>query len=330
MKNNPKISIIMPVYNVETFLSEAIESVLNQTFYDFEFVIINDGSTDNSLEIIKNYEKKDSRIVLLDNKENLGITKSLNIGLNKARGEYIARMDGDDISEKERIEIQYDFLKKNRDVFLVGTETKRIDEKGTVFGIFKPVFTKNELMKNILENNLIYHPTIMMKNKKDLFYREKMYYVEDYDLYLRLISEGKKLDNISLPLLKYRIREDSICISKAGKQNLFAKKAREFYKERLKYGKDSYDKFDPMEILSIDIEKTTDKSFLEAEAEASFRSNNFKQLRKISRKYFRYYGFFNKTGFYYIISFAGICLVDLARKIRRLPRNIFYIFLYFL
>ncbi|MDD2913253.1 MAG: glycosyltransferase family 2 protein, partial [Candidatus Pacebacteria bacterium] len=115
MKNNPKISIIMPVYNVETFLSEAIESVLNQTFYDFEFVIINDGSTDNSLEIIKNYEKKDSRIVLLDNKENLGITKSLNIGLNKARGEYIARMDGDDISEKERIEIQYDFLKKNRD-----------------------------------------------------------------------------------------------------------------------------------------------------------------------------------------------------------------------
>jgi len=329
MKNNPKISIIMPVYNVETFLSEAIESVLNQTFYDFEFVIINDGSTDNSLEIIKNYEKKDSRIVLLDNKENLGITKSLNIGLNKARGEYIARMDGDDISEKERIEIQYDFLKKNRDVFLVGAGSREIDENKKLISIFNPLTNKEEIRNKLLKENCLRHSSIMFRSE-NIFYREKMKYAQDYDFFLMLLSSGKKITNISYPLVKYRIRRNSISGRDVGKQNLFAKKAREFYKERLKYGKDSYDKFDPMEILSIDIEKTTDKSFLEAEAEASFRSNNFKQLRKISRKYFRYYGFFNKTGFYYIISFAGICLVDLARKIRRLPRNIFYIFLYFL
>ncbi|HAS7841575.1 TPA: glycosyltransferase family 2 protein, partial [Vibrio cholerae] len=118
--SSPKISVVMSVYNGEKYLGEAIDSILKQTFSDFEFIIINDGSTDKTLEIIKSYMKKDDRIVLVS-RENKGLIVSLNEGLDLAKGQYIARMDADDISIKSRFEKQIEFLDSNPDIGVCGT-----------------------------------------------------------------------------------------------------------------------------------------------------------------------------------------------------------------
>jgi glycosyltransferase involved in cell wall biosynthesis len=117
MRINPQISVIMAVYNGEKYLAEAIESILNQTFKEFEFIIIDDGSKDNSLNIIKRYAKKDSRIIIIKNEKNMKLAWSLNKGLKIARGKYIARMDSDDISLTDRLEKQYYFLEKKEIYF---------------------------------------------------------------------------------------------------------------------------------------------------------------------------------------------------------------------
>src|SRR5688500_15226048 len=128
-KHKPAISVVMSAYNSDKYIAKAIESILNQTFKDFEFIIINDGSKDESLKIIKRYGKKDKRIVLIDNKKNLGLIKSLNKGLKIAKGKYIARMDSDDIAMPQRFKIQLDYLDKNRNIFLVGTSFEQIDKE---------------------------------------------------------------------------------------------------------------------------------------------------------------------------------------------------------
>lgn len=118
----PDISVIMSVHNEERFLGASIESILNETYKNFEFIIVDDKSTDNSLEIIKKYQKKDKRIRIIKNEENIGLTKSLNRALKLAKGEFIARQDASDISKKERLAEQINFLKENSDYSVVGTD----------------------------------------------------------------------------------------------------------------------------------------------------------------------------------------------------------------
>ena len=122
----PKITVLMPVYNGEKYLKESIESILKQTFRDFEFLIINDTSTDESEKIIRSF--KDSRIKLIKNEKNIGLTKSLNKGLDLAKGEYMARMDADDISLPKRLEIQVAFMDKNPKIGVIGAWAKVIGE----------------------------------------------------------------------------------------------------------------------------------------------------------------------------------------------------------
>ncbi len=314
---SPKISVIMSVYNSEKFLSEAIESILNQTFKDFEFIIINDSSTDNSLEIIKKYQNKDERIVLIENKKNIGLTKSLNIGLKKAKGKYIARMDADDISLPERFQIQYDFLEKNKDIFLVGTGAYNIDTNGKLSTLLRNVSQPSQISKILPQQNCIYHPTIMFRNEKHL-YREKFFYTQDYDFYLLLLSEGKQLANIGEPLIKYRINEDAISWTKRSKQKMFKAKAREFYKQRVGFNKDEYEDFLPEEILNIDVEKSTDKLVLGDEVRGSFKINDFERTKQFSKKYFKNHGFLNKITLYYLASFTGKSFSNFLVKIFKL------------
>ena len=298
--NHPKISVLMPVYNAEKFLNESIDSILNQTFKDFEFIIINDASTDKTDRIIKSY--KNPMIKIINNKVNIGLTKSLNKGLGIAQGEYIARQDADDVSIPERLDKQYNYLEEHRQIFLVGTGVYYIDEKGNVKTIGKPLTGPELIKKTLFTNNCIYHPSIMFRNEENNFYREKFLYTQDYDFYLILLSNGKDLDNIKNPFIKYRINPDGISWVKKSKQKLFEIKAREFYNQRLKYGKDEYDYFDPNKIVSIDVEKSTDKIVLGAEIEASIQLNDSKRIRKFCQKYFKYYGFINKFFYYYLLS----------------------------
>ena len=313
----PKISVIMAVYNSGKYLDESVTSILNQTFKDFEFIIVNDGSTDGSLEIVHRYQKKDKRIIFVNNKKNIGPAGSRNIGIKMAKGKYIAILDADDIALENRLRIQYKYLERNENIFLVGGGAIKIDEKGRETMLYKPIIQEGKLKKTLAQITCcIHNPTIMFRNEKKWFYREKFRYAHDYDLFLNLLSKEKKMVNLPDFLIKYREHSQSITLSKKAKQMLFVKKAKGFYLQRVKYGKDEYDEFDSDEILGLDTNKSTDKLVLKAEIEGNFKLNRFKKARKILKKYFKYHGFSSRFIIYYFATFMGKGVVNRFRKFR--------------
>ena len=198
----PRITVIMPVYNCELYIKEAVDSILNQTFADFDFLIIDDASTDKTVSIIKEY--KDSRIQLIEKTVNTGYTISLNYGLKVAKGEYIARMDGDDISLPNRFEKQIAFLDSNPDVVLCGAAIKVIDSDRV---IMYPESHDN-IKLEFLTQNCIVHPSVMIR-KSILDFHSLTYDInkepaEDYNLWVKLLNYGK-LYNIQEVLLYYRV-----------------------------------------------------------------------------------------------------------------------------
>lgn len=199
---NPKISVVMPVYNGERYLKEAMESVLNQTFKDFEFIIINDGSTDSTEKIIQGFS--DPRIVYLDNGGNLGLSRSFNRGIQVARGEYIARMDADDISLPDRFEKQIKFLEANPQIGVLGSNIKIIGTNK----IFKRPENHKAIKWQSLLSTPVVHPTVMARANilKNNPYDDKLHNSEDYELWSRLIFEKDAgFANLQEPLLLYRV-----------------------------------------------------------------------------------------------------------------------------
>ena len=204
----PIVSVIMCVYNDEQYLSKAIESILEQSFENFEFIICDDCSTDKSLEIIESYAEKNERIIVLKNKKNLGLAATLNKCIGVARGKYIARMDSDDISLNHRLERELIFLNQNPNVSVVGTQVEYIDKNGIPYKksnlkILKPKF------EDVLKKCCVIHPTVMMR-KKDL--EEVGGYTsntltrraEDYDLWCKLGEKKFKIEIIDEYLFYYR------------------------------------------------------------------------------------------------------------------------------
>ncbi|MCK4553264.1 glycosyltransferase family 2 protein [Candidatus Pacearchaeota archaeon] len=296
----PKISVVMPVYNAEKYLDESIKSILNQTFKEFELIIINDASTDSSLKIIKKFQKKDKRVKLIKNKKNLGPAKARNKALKLAKGKYIAILDSDDICFPDRFKIQCDYLEDNPHIFLVGSSAIVIDEKGEKIGIFKKYDNYKKIKKKLTKTNCMIHPSIMFKNAGDIFYRKKFQGSEDYDLYLRLLTSEKNLTNLQDILLKYRISENSF-VSTMPNQMFYFNKAKEFYSQRLQHGKDDYENLSPpLKDLKI---PDFDKSNLNTKILSEFQDNQMKQTRKDIKKYFKEYGFEKRMALYYILSF---------------------------
>ncbi|MBU1160254.1 MAG: glycosyltransferase [Patescibacteria group bacterium] len=212
--SSPKITVLMPVYNCEKYLNEAIDSILNQTFKDFEFLIINDGSIDKSLEIIKKY--KDNRIKIINNEKNLGIVKTLNRGLKLASGKYIARMDADDISMPERFEKQIEFLEKNTDIVLVGTAFNVINENGKLIEKRILPTSPEEIKKKLIKANILCHPSVMFIKKicsQIGLYDENWQYVEDYDFYFRVANKFK-MANLKQVLFSWRVNMSGTCTTR--------------------------------------------------------------------------------------------------------------------
>lgn len=196
----PLISVVMPAYNASRFIGEAIDSVLNQTFTDFEFIIIDDCSTDDTWKIISGY--KDKRIRAFRNKGNSGVTVSLNAGLKHARGTYIARMDADDISLAKRFEKQVKVLEEGYDV--VGCSLVFIDFNGKRVG--SRVYS-NDISKVIRIESPLAHPSVMFKRSfldRVGVYDERYTASQDYDLWIRFYMNGAKTHNLSSKLLLYR------------------------------------------------------------------------------------------------------------------------------
>lgn len=208
-KKNPTISVVMSLYNSSKYLKEAIESILSQTFSDFEFIIIDDGSTDDGIEIAKKYT--DKRIITIQNEKNIGLALSLNRGIDLARGLYIARMDPDDISLPQRFEKQIEYMNENPDIMISGAWAKTIGAKEG--HIIKHPTNPDEVKANLLFRSSLVHPTIIMRReflkKNNIHYRDidgKASYAEDLDLYTQAVHLGK-ISNLNKILLLYRKHE---------------------------------------------------------------------------------------------------------------------------
>jgi glycosyltransferase involved in cell wall biosynthesis/GT2 family glycosyltransferase len=213
----PQVSVVMPVYNAERYIAEALESILSQSFKDFEFLVFDDGSTDLSLATIQQYARQDTRIRLLAG-QHKGLTCLLNESIQVAQGTYIARMDADDVSLDTRLEEQIEYMKGHPRCVAVGCDLLIIDTAGKTLGVDRHE-TQPELVEQLLLNGtfgVVTHPASMMRRDALLAigsYREKFDGLEDFDLLLRL-SEVGELSNISKVLFKYRIHERSVCSTK--------------------------------------------------------------------------------------------------------------------
>jgi glycosyltransferase involved in cell wall biosynthesis len=208
----PRISCLMPVYNCERFVGEAVDSVLSQTFRDFELIIVDDGSNDGTSKIVEAYKKRDSRVVVL-HKPNGGIVSALNAGLRECKGDYVARMDADDICVSHRFAVQIEYLDQNLDCVCVGGSFIAIDEAGVQRGVFRysrNTFTSFDVFP--VRVALTCHPLAMLRRDTLLAldgYRKTFPHAEDLDLFLRIADLGR-VHNPDESLLYYRSHSGSI------------------------------------------------------------------------------------------------------------------------
>jgi glycosyltransferase involved in cell wall biosynthesis len=210
MNNEVLISVIMSVYNGEKYLSEAIDSVLIQTFKNFEFIIVNDGSTDDSLDLIKTYS--DSRIKIIDQK-NTGLSKALNNGIKIAQGKYIARLDADDIALSTRFEKQIEYLENNHGCVALGSNAIYISEKGEELYVSNYSTKWEDIKSKLPIKNPFFHSAVMFRRdacvKSGLYYEKIVHHIEDIILWNKLTDYGE-LRNLEEPLIKYRFVPDAL------------------------------------------------------------------------------------------------------------------------
>ena len=212
MTQKPIVSVLMPIYNTERYVAQAVESILSQTFKDFEFIIIDDGSTDTSLKILKKYAAQDKRIRLIS-RENRGVVRTRNDLLEQAEGEFAAVMDADDVALPERLALQVEFLRANLDVVCVGGAHEVIDENGRLLTRLPLPEHDQEIQELALAGHgSICNPCAMMRRTALLEiggYDETLLCAEDLDVWLRLGEVGK-LANLKPTILKYRLLKSSI------------------------------------------------------------------------------------------------------------------------
>jgi cellulose synthase/poly-beta-1,6-N-acetylglucosamine synthase-like glycosyltransferase len=228
----PIMSVVMSVFQGERYLSQAIDSILGQTFRDFEFIIIDDGSTDDSGSILESHRRSDSRVRVYSQKNN-GLIYSLNRGCELARGQYIARMDADDIAARNRLGSQLYYMQEHPAVGVLGSAVEFIDQTGRTLRISRNPLGNADLQRALIDSDVLFHPAVVMR--KDAFvsvggYRNVVH-AEDYDLWLR-IAESYELANLPEVLLKYRIHSAQISMRTCRQQALSTIAAQAFALER--------------------------------------------------------------------------------------------------
>jgi GT2 family glycosyltransferase len=220
--NAPTVSVVMSVYNGLPYLADSVDSVLRQTFADFEFIIVDDGSTDETWPSLQAYAERDRRIRLLQNPANLGYTRSLNIGLGEAGGEFVARQDADDVSMPDRFEKQVAFMRARPQVGLLGTGIQLVDQEGQTR--YNPIVfqTDEELQRRLLIDFCIHHGSAMIRRvclRQTGFYDVSLEPSEDHDLWLRL-AEVAQVANLPDRLYLYRHHPSSVSRKRTAEQRL--------------------------------------------------------------------------------------------------------------
>jgi glycosyltransferase involved in cell wall biosynthesis len=280
---NAKISIVMPAFNAGRYIREAIVSVLCQTFTDFELIIINDGSTDHTSDIIASFT--DKRIYEIKNPHQ-GVAASLNTGLAHAQGKYIARFDADDICHPQRLETQFNFLEQHPDYVLVGSDAEYMMEDGEhLFRFFCAAHTDNEIRQQVYISCPFIHSAVMYNREaviKAGGYPVHAHNFEDYLLWTQLLSQGK-LRNLPEPLLKVRFNASSVTIDEKWRGSRFRILKRNIIK------KGSVSKEEGDELLAI-IREQDNHAVKEGAYHAlcgkKFLVNNYQPLR--ARKHIRF------------------------------------------
>ena len=239
INDEPKISIIIPTYNQAEYLQEAIESVLNQTYKNIEIIIIDDGSTDNTLKVVNSFN--DNKIIFIQQR-NKGASSARNTGIKEANGEYIAFLDSDDLWLKDKLRKQIDFMRENPEVGLLGTGCFQMIDTNKM--IYKKIFPhKNEILqKNLIQYNPFIQSSVIVR--KDVFndiglYDEKFKESEDYDLWLR-IAQKYKIANLKQALTTKKYSKVGLSKNKDSKQLYFALKARKNAISRKQYPRSCY------------------------------------------------------------------------------------------
>ena len=207
----PLVSVIMPVYNGERFLAQAIESILSQTYTNLELIIVNDGSTDSTPAILEQFAYQDSRVRVITNQtaQGYGGEKASNETYKLAKGRYIAKLDADDVAHPTRLAKQVDFLENNPDVFLTGTFLEIIDASGRVTGTREYPVTHQAIHRDYYYRNGIGHPSIMFRNGvvNGDFYQLRFPALNDYYSFFSLMETGHKMANLPEYLVQYRIHD---------------------------------------------------------------------------------------------------------------------------
>ena len=199
----PLVSIVMPAYNAEEYISDSVASVLNQTLRNIELIIINDCSSDKTLELIKKFSQEDKRVVIVNNKINLGCANSRNKALFEAKGEYIAFCDSDDVWESEKLIEQLNYI-KNNNADMVFTAYEMIDSNG-IFIKSRSVKKELELDDLLKENSIIFSTTLFKKESIDKIYFDNSWFHEDYIFLLECLKKKLKFSGLDKVLVKYRV-----------------------------------------------------------------------------------------------------------------------------
>jgi len=214
MGKNNLISVVIPVYNAEKYLVASIDSVLSQSYKNFELIIVDDCSYDQTYLIAQKYQNNDSRVKLFRNKKHLGIGATLNYAISKTKGQYIARMDADDVMDNKRLEKQVNFLEKNNNVVCLGSYMKEIDEDGKIIGKRIIPLTHKKIYEKMFYAMGIQSPTLMINKNlvpKNFSWCKTDGILDDLDLLFKLINFGK-FANLDEYLMFYRIHENNLSL----------------------------------------------------------------------------------------------------------------------
>jgi glycosyltransferase involved in cell wall biosynthesis len=249
MTDAPKVSVLMGVRDGGDYLRQAVDSVLAQTLGDLELIVVDDGSSDDTPAVLASYD--DSRLVLLRNERNLGLTPSLNVALAAARGRYVARQDADDRSLPTRLERQVAFLDARTDISLCGSWARLVDGEGRLRARGRPPSEPHEIARGLLVENKIFHGTVLARRElmEELGgYREAFRYSQDYDLCLRAV-EHHRLANLPEELYELRFHDAALTSTRVEFQFRFRVLARELARQRRANGRDELERGIPVDDL---------------------------------------------------------------------------------
>lgn len=278
--SKPKVSVVITGKNVEKTIAKAIESIQDQSLKDWELIVVDDASTDNTYSILSGIQKKDKRIKILRNKVNKERCVSRNLAIEEANGDYIAVLDGDDYALPTRLAKESVYLDTHPNCYLVGARTELIDEDGNKIGESWGLGFDGDITEHIKEQNRLVHSSIMFRNKKEFWYRDNMRFAEDYDLFMQMVCADKEIHILQEILVKYTTKKDLVYNEYLINQKYTQEAIKYWYKQKKENYKDIYDSVD-----RNNLKKYASKTLIyEMKMKQAFFSNDFKKARKYAGK----------------------------------------------